>query len=180
MTTEDTTGKQSESQLEPGQFGQFLSDFGIPSTRLPDSSGVETIEVPPARLEAALKRLRNSPESRLNFLVCVAGMESSDTFDSVYQLGSFHDPEKELIVKVRIPKSAVPAGRLPLVPSIANSWPTANWHEREAYDLAGIKYTGHPYLRRILNPWDWEGHPLRHDYKQPVDALNNKNPESMR
>ena len=66
------------------------------------------------------------------------------------------------------------------MPSITNMWPAANWHERETYDLVGIKYLGHPYPRRILNPWDWDGHPLRHDYVQIVDALNDKNPHSFR
>jgi NADH-quinone oxidoreductase subunit C len=84
------------------------------------------------------------------------------------------------VVKVVVPKSEAPGDKLPMVPSLAKAWPTANWHERETYDLVGIRYHGHPYLRRILNPWDWEGHPLRRDYKQPIDALNDKNPHSFR
>ena len=50
------------------------------------------------------------------------------------------------------------------VPSVVSVWPTADWHEREAYDLMGIPFEGHPYLKRILMDDDWEGHPLRKDY----------------
>lgn len=171
--------KEEPKALEPGPFGQFLQEHGIASTRQTDSLGVETIEVAAKDLEGALKRLRNSQETELNYLVAVSGVEQADTFDSVYHLWSYTNL-KELVVKVRIPKSSVPEGKLPVVPSLANFWPAANWHERESYDLAGIRYSGHPYLRRILNPWDWEGHPLRRDYKQPIDALNDKNPQSMR
>ena len=53
------------------------------------------------------------------------------------------------------------------IPSVANLWRTANWHEREAYDLLGIKFTDHPELKRILLPEDWEGHPLKKDYETP-------------
>ena len=53
------------------------------------------------------------------------------------------------------------------IPSIAEIWRTADWHEREAYDLFGIKFSNHPDLKRILLPEDWEGHPLRKDYKTP-------------
>ncbi len=130
-------------------------------------------------LPEAIKLLRESPQCKLDFLVAVSGVDSPDTFDSVYHLWSFSKKD-ELVVKVRVPKSTVPADKLPEVPSVATYWPTADWHERETYDLVGIRYIGHRYLRRILNPWDWEGHPLRRDYKQPVDALNDKNPDSMR
>ena len=53
------------------------------------------------------------------------------------------------------------------VPSVSNIWRAADWHEREVYDLMGIKFKGHPYMKRILLPEDWEGHPLRKNYKTP-------------
>lgn len=179
--TEAPGNKPAEEpkELATGPFGQFLHEHGISSKRHADSLGVETIEVEAKDLEAAMKRLRNSQETELNYLVSVSGVEQADTFDSVYHLWSYMN-QKELVIKVRVPKSSVPEGKLPVVPSLSNFWPAANWHERESYDLVGIRYSAHPYLRRILNPWDWEGHPLRRDYKQPIDALNDKNPHSMR
>ncbi|MBY0550959.1 MAG: NADH-quinone oxidoreductase subunit C [Candidatus Obscuribacterales bacterium] len=166
-------------ELEPGYHGLFLKEHGIASTRLPDQAAAEAILVEGKDLEAALRRLRNSPETEMNYLLTISGVEHPDSFESVYHLWSYSNT-KELVVKVRIMKADIPEGQLPVVPSIANMWPAANWHERETYDLVGIRYSSHPYLRRILNPWDWDGHPLRRDYKQPIDALNDKNPHSMR
>ena len=57
----------------------------------------------------------------------------------------------------------------PRIPSVASVWPAADWHEREAYDLMGIVFDGHPDPRRILSPDDWEGHPLRKDYEFPME-----------
>jgi len=163
--------------LTEGVYGKLLKENGIASTPLPESIGIETLEVQASAVPAAMKFLRE--QAKLNFLVAVSGVDSPDTFDSVYHLWSFSKLD-ELVVKVRVPKSSLPADKLPEVPSLSNYWQTADWHERETYDLIGIRYIGHRYLRRILNPWDWEGHPLRRDYKQPVDALNDKHPVSMR
>jgi NADH-quinone oxidoreductase subunit C len=162
-----------------GVFGKFLKEKGVESTPLPLSAGTETMELKGVDLPAAIKFLRKSPETKLDFLVAVSGVDSPDTFDSVYHLWSYSKTD-EVVLKVRVPKTAVPADKLPEVPSISPEWPAADWHERETYDLVGIRYLGHRYLRRILNPWDWEGHPLRRDYKQPVDALNDKHPDSFR
>jgi NADH-quinone oxidoreductase subunit C len=76
----------------------------------------------------------------------------------VYHLYSFALNQK-LVVKVLVPKSN------PVVPTVSDVWATANWHEREAFDMFGMTFEGHPDLRRILCPEDWEGYPLRKDYK---------------
>ena len=60
-------------------------------------------------------------------------------------------------------------GEPPVVPSVSGVWGIANWHEREAYDLVGIRFQGHPNLRRILCPEDWVGHALRKDYEFPLE-----------
>lgn len=87
----------------------------------------------------------------------------------VYQLSSIKHLHR-LKLKVRLPrwKDSV-AGQLPHVPSISGVWGIANWHEREAYDLVGVVFDGHPNLRRILCPEDWVGHALRKDYEFPLE-----------
>ena len=58
---------------------------------------------------------------------------------------------------------------LPEVPSVTGVWRTADWHEREVFDLSGVNFIGHPRLNRILCPEDWEGYPLRKDYEMPLE-----------
>ncbi|HEY9758601.1 MAG TPA: NADH-quinone oxidoreductase subunit C [Oculatellaceae cyanobacterium] len=175
--------KEPAAPLPDGPYGKFLKEHGINSKRHPDSKGVsgavENIEIDRADLISALKFLRQDPEVGLDYLVAVSGVDNLNSFDSVYHLWSFTSAS-ELVVKICAAREEAADNKLVPVPSITNFWPAANWHERESYDLVGIRYVGHPYLRRILNPWDWDGHPLRRDYKQPVDALNDKNPHSFR
>jgi NADH-quinone oxidoreductase subunit C len=78
-------------------------------------------------------------------------------FNVIYQMTSI---TKNLSVQVRVP---VPATN-PEVPTVTDVFAAANWREREAWDMFGIRFSGHPDLRRILMPADWEGHPLRKDY----------------
>lgn len=82
-------------------------------------------------------------------------------FEVNYHLLSMQRKDR-VRVKVRL------AGSDALLPSVTGIWPTANWHERENFDLFGIRFEGHPDLTRILMPDDWEGHPMRKDY--PVEG----------
>jgi NADH-quinone oxidoreductase subunit C len=84
-------------------------------------------------------------------------------FDLNYHLLSIAN-KQVLRLRVRLSDSAQP-----LIDTVTTVWPTANWHEREIFDLFGIRFTGHPDLRRILLPDDWEGYPLRRDY--PVEGF---------
>jgi NADH-quinone oxidoreductase subunit C len=87
----------------------------------------------------------------------------------VYHLTSIELKHK-ITLKVKLPrwKDGQP-GQLPEVDSVAAIWGIADWHEREAYDLMGIRFLGHPNLRRILCPEDWVGYPLRKDYDMPLE-----------
>lgn len=86
----------------------------------------------------------------------------------------YHLSSMSLIHRMKL-KVSVPRwkdnteGSLPEVPSVSSVWAIGDWHERECYDLVGIHFTGHPNLRRILCPEDWEGHALRKDYEMPLD-----------
>ncbi len=110
---------------------------------------------------AAVAQFAKSDE-RLSFdyLSCLSGVDYKGTLGVVYHLYSMTHRHK-IVLKVVVPTET------PDVPTVEAVWKTANWHEREAYDLLGIQFTGHPDLRRILLPDDWDGHPLRKDYQTP-------------
>ena len=94
-------------------------------------------------------------------LTCVVWYPTEPRFEVIYHLLSIAGKER-VRLKVRLD------GDSPAVESVTSVWPAANFFEREVFDLFGIRFTGHPYLRRIQMPDDWEGHPLRKDY--PVEG----------
>lgn len=140
------------------------------------------IEVAPEGLVEVCRYLRDEPSLRFNFLNCITCVDYFEPdekkaaktgwqphLEMVYHLYSL--PNKiSLVVKVMLPrwKDDV-VGELPEVPTVSGVWSTADWHERETYDLSGIRFVGHPNLRRILCPEDWVGHPLRKDYEMPLE-----------
>ncbi len=108
--------------------------------------------------------LKENPSCPMNFLADVTAVDwypAEPRFELVYHLLSIPNKER-LRLKVRVDSSS------PVVESVTSVWPGANFFEREVFDLFGIRFQGHPYLRRILMPEDWEGHPLRKDY--PVEG----------
>jgi NADH-quinone oxidoreductase subunit C len=123
-----------------------------------------TIYVDRPFIREACALLRDNPQFPFNFLsdiTCVDWSPSEPRFEVVYHLLSI--PNRERVrLKVRLDGSS------PVIESLTSVWAGANYFEREVFDLFGIRFTGHPYLRRILMPEDWEGHPLRKDY--PVEG----------
>ncbi|QDT46329.1 NADH-quinone oxidoreductase subunit C [Symmachiella dynata] len=98
-----------------------------------------------------------------------AKFEHEPHLEVVYHLYSYTH-KHFLTVKVKLPRwQNDQQGQLPEVPSVTGVWGIADWHEREAYDLMGIHFAGHPNLRRILCPEDWVGHALRKDYDFPLE-----------
>jgi NADH-quinone oxidoreductase subunit C len=140
------------------------------------------IEVAPEALVEVCQFLKMDADARFNLLNCITAVDYfepdpkkaakagfSPHLELVYHLTSI-SKKHAIVVKVKLPrwKDDLP-GNLPEVPSVSGVWRTADWHEREVFDLSGIWFNGHPGLRRILCPEDWEGHPLRKDYEMPLD-----------
>jgi NADH-quinone oxidoreductase subunit C len=126
--------------------------------------GETTVVVHREHLRRAAEYLAAEPSLRFSFLSDITTVDRypiEPRFEVNYHLLSL-DRRERLRLKLRV------AGNDPTVPSVTSTWPTANWHERENFDLFGIRFEGHPDLRRILMPDDWEGHPLRKDY--PVEG----------
>ncbi|MDR3696528.1 NADH-quinone oxidoreductase subunit C [Mucilaginibacter sp.] len=122
--------------------------------------------IDPDQITSVCLELRNNPNTYFDFLSSITGVDygiESGRFGVVYHLASI-PLQTQLTLKISKENSR-DLNDLPEFPSIASVYRTADWHEREAYDLTGIFFDGHPDLRRILLPDDWEGFPLRKDYK---------------
>ncbi len=118
------------------------------------------------RLAEVCLELHDNALTYFDFLSCVTGLDNgpeAGTMEVIYNLYSV-PYNHHLMLKVIVPRNAEDAP-MPEVPTVSHVWRTADWHEREVYDLVGIFFKGHPDMRRILCAADWEGHPLRRDYK---------------
>jgi NADH-quinone oxidoreductase subunit C len=125
------------------------------------NSTPKAIKVPASGVIAICKALYNDPTTYFDMLSCVTGIDNgveAATLDIVYNLYSIPF-NHHLTLRVTIPRDK------PEIDSVISVWRTADWHERELFDMYGIIVKGHPDLRRILMPADWEGYPLRKDYK---------------
>lgn len=126
------------------------------------------LEVAPVHWPQLAQYLRDTPELAFDFLHCLTGVDYGLKVGKVgviYHLSSLLH-EHQLVIKITLPYPVNQIGDpQPGIPSVAHIWRAADWHEREAYDLVGIPFQGHPDLRRMLLPEDWQGHPLRKDYQ---------------
>ncbi len=121
--------------------------------------------IKPDMIAEVCLELRDNAQTYFDFLSCLTGVDhgvEENKFSVVYHLASI--PYKSQLTLKVIKDHNRGAELLPSFPTVSEVWKTAEWHEREAYDLTGIFFEGHPDLRRILLPDDWEGYPLRKDY----------------
>lgn len=121
-----------------------------------------TIQVSVYTLSQVARDLQSNPATYFDQLSCVTGVDNgvtANTFEVIYHLYSI-PYNHSLALKVILPRNN------PVVPTLSDIWRSANWMERETFDMYGIIFEGHPDLRRILMPADWEGYPLRKDYQE--------------
>jgi NADH-quinone oxidoreductase subunit C len=102
--------------------------------------------------------LKHDSELKMNYLRNVSGIDQETHMEVAYHLLSL-DTKHEVCIKVKTSRET------PSIASVTHIWPTANWNEREIYDLLGVDFPGHPDMRRIMMSDDWVGHPLRKDYE---------------
>jgi NADH-quinone oxidoreductase subunit C len=147
-----------QQHLPEGSFEPAASADGMPTIYVRREQLVETMRV-----------LRETAGLRFTFLADIVGVDyipREPRFEVLYLLANVSDAPKRLRVKVRVP------GADPSVPTVAGVFKMADWAERELWDMFGIRVDGHPDLRRLLMPEDWDGFPQRRDYpvqiKQPV------------
>ena len=137
-------------------FGDAVGDRSTPD------AGDSFVPVAAERLHEVCAFLRAEPDMQFDFLRLISSVDWTDRVSSVYHLYSYPHG-RGIVLRVDLDRAS------PRVASVVDLWPAAEWHEREAFDMMGIVYDGHPDLRRILLPDDWEGFPLRKDYVAPKE-----------
>jgi len=146
----------------------LINKFGEGVILGEETSGLQkALIVKPEMIAEVCLELRDNPETYFDFLSCLSGVDYGTTenrFGVVYHLASIPF-NTQLVLKVSVENNRE-LDNLPVFPSVSAVYKTAEWHEREAYDLEGIFFENHPDLRRILLPDDWEGYPLRKDYQE--------------
>lgn len=159
-------------------FEILKSQFGDSIISIDKETPTEPIiSVDPLQIHKVGAFLRDNDELKFDSLMCLSGVDDANgtkvkgeegtetiqggTLSVYYHLHSI-DLKHKITIKVSAPREDAN------VESVENVWKCADWHEREAFDMVGIKFLNHPDLRRILMPYDWEaGYPLRKDYKNP-------------
>jgi NADH-quinone oxidoreductase subunit C len=135
-----------------------------PSAVLEEGGEWTTAVIDPAGWDGFAQQLRSAEGLEFDYLFCVTAVDWKTHFMMVYHLTSTVH-RHTLVIKAKLDHEC------PVIRSVADIWRTAEFHEREAFDLMGVEFTGHPDLRRLFMTDDWRGWPLRKDYDDPVNMI---------
>jgi len=168
MSNEVQPGADMPSEIVPEQVATPSPPVAALQCEHPDwiaqvihAFGETTIVVPREHIVAACTFMKNSPELEFNFLADLCGVDRGPEEEPRFEV-NYHLFSTTKLHRVRL--KVLLHDDDAHVTTVTGVWRTANWHERETYDLMGIIFDGHPDLRRILMPEDSEGHPLRKDF----------------
>jgi NADH-quinone oxidoreductase subunit C len=146
-----------------GPLSDILKAKFADALTVPEAAAVpELVLVAPGALRDVCRCCRDDAALDLQVLSCLSGVDYADRIELVYHLISYRR-KHELVLKVSLDRAS------PRVSTVEGVWKTADWHERECYDLLGVTFEDHPDLRHLLLPDDWVGYPLRKDYEPPTE-----------
>jgi NADH-quinone oxidoreductase subunit C len=143
-------------------YARAKERFGDRVLEIADKKPDPWMVVEPAALVEVCGFFKNDPELAMDCLSNESGVDYKDRVEVVYHLFSYRH-RHQAVLKVKLPREN------PSVATLEGLWKSANWMEREIYDLLGVTFEGHSDMRRILMPEDWPGHPLRKDFVEPLE-----------
>ena len=149
--------------MEPLEiYNRAKEKFGDRILEIVDKKLDPWMVVDPAALVEVCQYLKDDPATAFECLSNESGVDYKDRIEVVYHLFSYQH-RHQVVLKVKLPRDN------PNVATLENVWKSANWMEREIYDLLGVNFEGHSDMRRLLLPEDWVGHPLRKDFVEPLE-----------
>ena len=151
--------------MERIELQNKINSFGVEVTFAESEVPTQflTAEVSSENVHALISELKNNSDTSFDYMFCQTGIDFPEHIEVLYHLRNTQN-NSEIVIKARIEDRENPS-----IDSVFDLYKTADFHEREIFDLFGVKFNNHPDLRRILLDDDWEGYPLRKDY---VDEVN--------
>jgi NADH:ubiquinone oxidoreductase subunit C len=137
----------------------------VPNAESVENKQYLTFNVPQNKLHFLAERLKNDEDTKFDYLFCLTGMDYGDSLGVVYHL------ESTIYKHVVVLKVKTPNRENPVLDTVSDIWKTADFLEREVYDLLGINFKNHPDMRRIFLEENFPGHPLRKDFVDEVNII---------
>ena len=151
--------------MDNAQLKELVTGI-VPDATFEESKQFLTVTVSPDRIHQLLKTLKERPDTSFDYLFCISGVDIQNKLQVVYHLESTVHGHQVVL------KTATENREKPELDSIVDLYRGAELHENEIFDLFGIVFKGHPNLRRMFMPDDWNGYPLRKDYVDEVNIID--------